>query len=95
MTLGGQIADPSRFGLDVVFPAAMAGLCVGLITGRREVVAAAVGATVAVLVSVAFGTGVGIIVGGVVGPMAGMMLPRDAAPEVLEDETLGDVRPPS
>ena len=42
--LGGQITDPSRFGLDVVFPAAMAGLCVGLITGRRELVAAAVGA---------------------------------------------------
>ncbi len=46
--LGGQIADPSQLGLDVVFPAAMAGLCVGLITGRRELVAAAVGAAVGV-----------------------------------------------
>ena len=57
VTLGGQIADPSRLGLDVVFPAAMAGLCVGLITGRRELVAAAVGATVGVVVSLAVGTG--------------------------------------
>ena len=40
VTLGGQITDPSRLGLDVIFPAAMAGLCVGLITGRRELVAA-------------------------------------------------------
>ena len=57
VTLGGQLADPSQLGLDVVFPAAMAGLCVGLITGRRELVAAAVGATVGVLVSLAVGTG--------------------------------------
>jgi 4-azaleucine resistance transporter AzlC len=95
VTIGGQIADPSRLGLDVVFPAAMAGLCVGLITGRREVVAAAVGATIAVLVSVGFGTGVGIIVGGVVGPLAGMLVPRALAPEAPEDKTIHDVRPPS
>ncbi len=81
VTLGGQIADPSRLGLDVVFPAAMAGLCVGLITGRREVVAAAVGATVAVMVSLAVGTGVGIVAGGVIGPLAGMLVPRASAHE--------------
>ena len=38
--LGGAILDPTAFGLDVVFPAAMAGLAVGLVTGRREIVAA-------------------------------------------------------
>jgi 4-azaleucine resistance transporter AzlC len=81
VTLGGQIADPSRLGLDVVFPAAMAGLCVGLITGRREIVAAAVGATVAVVVSLAVGTGVGIVVGGVLGPLAGMLVPKAVAHE--------------
>ena len=36
--IGGQIPDPARFGLDVVFPAAMVGLAVGLVTGRRELV---------------------------------------------------------
>jgi len=38
--IGGQIPDPGRFGLDVIFPAAMAGLAVGFVTGRRELVAA-------------------------------------------------------
>src|SRR3989475_4622747 len=38
--IGGSIPEPSRFGLDVIFPAAMGGLAVGLITGRRELVAA-------------------------------------------------------
>ena len=41
VTLGAQIPDPARLGLDVVFPAAMIGLAVGLVTGRRELVAAA------------------------------------------------------
>ena len=48
-TLAGVTArrpDPrsARFGIDVIFPAAMVGLAVGLITGRRELVAAIVGA---------------------------------------------------
>ena len=81
VALGGQIEDPSRYGLDVVFPAAMAGLCVGLISGRRELVAAAVGGTVGVLVSLALGTGVGIIAGGVLGPLAGLLVPAAAAHE--------------
>jgi len=38
--LGGQIPDPARLGIDIIFPAAMIGLSVGLLTGRREVVAA-------------------------------------------------------
>ncbi len=73
--------DPSALGLDVIFPAAMAGLCVGLITGRRELVAAAVGATVGVLASLAFGTAVGIIAGGLVGPLAGLLVPAALAEE--------------
>ena len=81
VTLGGQIADPATLGLDVVFPAAMAGLCVGLVTGRRELVAAAVGATVGVSASLAVGTGIGIIAGGVLGPLAGLVLPAKRAHE--------------
>ncbi len=38
-----QIPDPARLGIDIIFPAAMIGLAVGLITGRRELVAAIVG----------------------------------------------------
>ena len=46
-----QIPDPERFGIDVIFPAAMIGLAVGLMTGRRELVAAIVGAGVGVVVA--------------------------------------------
>lgn len=75
VTIGGQIPDPTRFGLDVVFPAAMIGLAVGLILGRRELVAAFSGAVIAVAASLAFGAGVGIIAGGLVGPLLGMAVP--------------------
>ncbi len=74
--VGGQIPDPSRYGLDVVFPAAMAGLAVGLITGRRELVAAVVGAVAAVGVGLAWDPAAGILVGGVLGPAIGMLTPR-------------------
>src|SRR5437870_8084704 len=46
VTIGGSIPDPTQFGLDVIFPAAMGGLAVGLITGRRELIAAVSGAVV-------------------------------------------------
>jgi predicted branched-subunit amino acid permease len=74
--LGGSIPDPSRFGLDIVFPAAMAGLAVGLMTGRREVVAGAAGAVTGVLLSLALEPGVGIVAGGLIGPLAGMAMPE-------------------
>jgi 4-azaleucine resistance transporter AzlC len=76
VTVGGQIPDPTRFGLDVVFPAAMVGLAVGLVTGRRELVAAIGGATLGVVVSLAAGPGVGVVVGGLGGPLLGMAVPR-------------------
>ena len=72
---GGALPDPSMFGLDVVFPAAMAGLAVGLVTGRREVVAAGSGAVIGVVASLAVGPAVGILVGGLVGPLIGMAIP--------------------
>jgi 4-azaleucine resistance transporter AzlC len=75
-TVGGQIPEPTRFGLDVVFPAAMTGLAVGLVTGRRELVAAFGGAILAVSVSLVAGTGIGVIVGGIVGPLIGLAVPR-------------------
>lgn len=79
VTLGAQIPDPARFGLDVVFPAAMIGLAVGLIAGRRDVVAALGGAALGVLFSLIAGPGVGVIVGGLGGPLLGMAVPRGPA----------------
>jgi len=87
VALGGQIADPSRFGLDIIFPAAMAGLAVGLVSGRRELVAAAVGATVGVLVSIGFGTAIGIIAGGLLGPAVGLIAPGPPPTEAQRSPT--------
>ena len=83
--LGSAIPDPAVLGLDIVFPAAMAGLAVGLMTGRREIVAAGAGAAIGVVASLVLGPSVGIVVGGLVGPLVGMAMPapaHDAAPGV-------------
>jgi len=79
--LGGAIPDPSKFGLDIVFPAAMGGLAVGLATARREVVAAGAGAIIGTGLALLVGPGLGIIVGGLLGPIFGMAtpVPADAA----------------
>jgi 4-azaleucine resistance transporter AzlC len=89
VTIGAQIPDPARLGLDVVFPAAMVGLAVGLVTGRRELVAALGGAVVGVIVSLAAGPGVGVVVGGLGGPLLGMVVPRKAADDATALGTLG------
>ena len=72
---GGAIPDPSRFGLDVVFPAAMGGLAIALVAGRREAVAAIVGAMIAVALSLAWDPAVGIIAGGLGGPLVALAMP--------------------
>jgi 4-azaleucine resistance transporter AzlC len=74
-TIGGSIPDPTRFGLDVVFPAAMLGLAVGLISGRRELVAAGGGGVIGLVVSLVLGPQVGIIAGGLIGPLIAMAVP--------------------
>jgi 4-azaleucine resistance transporter AzlC len=102
--LGSAIPDPSSLGLDIVFPAAMAGLAVGLMTGRREVVAAGAGAAIGVLASLLLDPSVGIVVGGLVGPLVAMAVPGPVAhpgeapahahPEELHPQSslpLGDV----
>ena len=72
VTIGGSIPEPERLGLDVIFPAAMGGLAVGLITGRRELVAAIAGAALGVGVALAWDPAAGIIAGGVLGPAVGI-----------------------
>ncbi len=75
VALGGAIPDPSRFGLDVVFPAAMGGLAIGLVTGRRDAVAALSGAIIAVAVSLAWDPAAGVVAGGLFGPLVAMLAP--------------------
>jgi predicted branched-subunit amino acid permease len=79
--LGESIVDPELLGIDVIFPAAMIGLAIGLITGRRELAAAIAGAAVGVGVSLAVSTTVGIIAGGIVGPAIGLLIPASWARE--------------
>lgn len=79
--LGAQIADPARLGIDVIFPAAMVGLAVGLVTGRRELVAAIVGAGVAVGIALVSSPSIGIVAGGIVGPLVGLLIPASLAAE--------------
>lgn len=78
VVVGGSIPDPGRLGLDVVFPAAMAGLAIGLMTGRREVIAAVAGAVAAVAISLAWDPAAGIVVGGLLGPVVGLAAPLGA-----------------
>ena len=92
-TIGGSIPDPSRFGLDVIFPAAMGGLAVGLVTGRRELVAAVVGAVVGVGVSLAWDPAAGVIAGGMIGPLVGLVAPAGAADRTHEAEIVFGRRP--
>lgn len=73
---GGFLPDPSRLGLDVVFPASMAGLAIGLMTGRREVVAAAAGVVIGLVVALTVAPGVGVIAGGLLGPVVAMLVIR-------------------
>ena len=79
--LGGQIPDPTRFGIDIIFPAAMIGLAAGLVTGRRELVAAIVGGGIGVVVALLASPAIGIVAGGVLGPAVGLLLPARIAPE--------------
>jgi 4-azaleucine resistance transporter AzlC len=79
--LGAQILEPARLGIDIIFPAAMIGLAVGLITGRRELVAAIVGAGVAVITSLLTSPAIGIVAGGILGPLVGLLVPAAVARE--------------
>lgn len=79
--LSTQIPDPARFGIDIIFPAAMIGLAAGLVTGRRELVAAIVGAGVGVVVTLLMTPSIGIVVGGVVGPAVALLVPPNVARE--------------
>ena len=79
--VGGSIPEPNRFGIDVIFPAAMVGLAIGLISGRREIVAAIVGAGVSVAVALIAGPAIGIIAGGLIGPAVGLAVPASVANE--------------
>lgn len=75
-------ADPATLGLDLVFPTAMGGLAVGLVTGRREIVAVLAGIAIAGAVALVVSTPAGVLAGGIGGPAVALGMPggprRDA-----------------
>ena len=91
VVLGAQIPEPGRLGIDVIFPAAMIGLAVGLITGRRELVAAIVGAGVAVTVALLSSPSIGIVAGGIIGPLVALLVPKGFAADSAPLDTQTDL----
>lgn len=88
--VAGGAVDTHRLGLDVAFPAAMAGLSLGMVTGRRDVAAAMGAVAVAVPIGLAAGPSIGLVAGAVVGPFLGSAVPiRPGA----EAEAAADVMP--
>lgn len=80
--VGTLAADPATLGLDLVFPTAMGGLAVGLVSERREIVAIAAGITIAGVVALVVSSAAGVLAGGIGGPVVALVLPvnprRDA-----------------
>ena len=73
--LAGGAVDARRLGLNVAFPAAMAGLSLGMVSGRRDVAAALGAVAVAVPVGLVGGASVGLVAGAVIGPFFGLAVP--------------------
>ncbi len=72
---GGLMPEPRVLGMDIVFPAAMAGLAVALISDRPTLVAAVAGAGVGLGVALAVHPSVGVMAGGLAGPLVAMATP--------------------
>ncbi len=79
--------DINRLGLDVAFPAAMAGLSLGMVSGRRDVAAAMGAVVVAVVVGLVGGSSLGLVAGAVIGPLFGLAIKPSAHEESDEPET--------
>ena len=85
--LAGGAVDTHRLGLDIAFPAAMAGLSLGMVSGRRDVAAALGAVVVAVPVGLAGGASVGLVAGAVFGPFFGLAVPASPMEESSNPET--------
>ncbi len=85
---GSFLPDPGALGIDVVFPAAMGGLAVALLTDRRSVVAAVSGASLGVAVALISQPSMGVLLGGLVGPAIALAIP--SSPRPADDQESGD-----
>ncbi len=78
--------DTHRLGLDVAFPAAMAGLSLGMVSGRRDVAAAVGAVVVSVVVGLIGGASLGLVAGAVIGPLFGLAVPPSPHEESSEPD---------
>jgi predicted branched-subunit amino acid permease len=85
--LAAGAVDTTRLGLDVAFPAAMAGLSLGMVSGRRDAAAAIGAVAVAVPVGLAGGSSVGLVAGAVLGPLFALAVPASPSDESSALET--------
>jgi 4-azaleucine resistance transporter AzlC len=83
--------DIRALGLDVAFPAAMAALSLGMVSGRRDVAAALGAVGVAVIVGLLAGASIGLVAGAVAGPLLGLAV----APSAGEESTTPESPEPS
>src|SRR5262245_49480660 len=82
--VGGELLpEPEVLGLDVVFPAAMAGLTVALVVDRRTLVAALMGGALALVVALLIQPSIGVLAGGLAAPLVALLIrERRSAPEL-------------
>ncbi len=85
--LAGGAVDTKQLGLDVAFPAAMAGLSLGMVSGRRDLAAALGAVAVAVPAGLAAGASIGLVAGAVLGPLFGLAVPASPGEESTAPET--------
>ena len=64
----------------MVFPAAMAGLAVGLISERRDLVAATAGSAAALAVAALTQNTLAVVAGGIFGAVVGLAIPISPSP---------------
>lgn len=69
---GSALPDPVSIGLDVVFPATMAGIAVALVRDRSTLIALIAGSSIAVGVALFGAPGAAVLVGGLLGPLIGL-----------------------
>ncbi|HEY1169431.1 MAG TPA: AzlC family ABC transporter permease [Candidatus Limnocylindrales bacterium] len=84
--VGGAV-DTTRLGLDIAFPAAMAGLSLGMVSGRRDAAAALGAVVVAVPVGLVAGASLGLVAGALLGPCFGLAVPPSPHEESSAPET--------
>ena len=87
---GSALPDPATIGLDVVFPATMAGIAVALVRDRGTLTALLAGSAIAVGVALLISPGVAVLAGGLLGPLVGLAVQTRSTQERAAQERSSD-----